>query len=76
MMHVAGFGLSGRYLLPTAEALMDDFLTLVPDLPGFGRGRNPAARLDVPVLAQAAAAFLDGQGIETVTLVGNSTGCP
>ena len=41
MMHVHGFGLSGRYLLPTAERLADDFHTLVPDLPGFGRsGRS------------------------------------
>ena len=37
MMHVHGFGLSGRYLLPTAERLAGDFHTLVPDLPGFGR---------------------------------------
>ena len=36
MMHLHGFGLSGRYLLPTAELLSDDFHTLVPDLPGFG----------------------------------------
>ena len=76
MMHVPGFGLSGRYLLPTAEALMDEFHTLVPDLPGFGRSGKPAARLDVPQLAQAAAAFLDRQGIEKATLVGNSMGCP
>ena len=37
MTHVHGFGLSGRYLLPTAELLADEFHTLVPDLPGFGR---------------------------------------
>ena len=76
MMHVPGFGLSGRYLLPTAEALMDEFHTLVPDLPGFGRSGKAAVRLDVPQLAQAAAAFLDRQGIEKATLVGNSMGCP
>ena len=28
MMHVHGFGLSGRYLLPTAELLADEFHTL------------------------------------------------
>jgi pimeloyl-ACP methyl ester carboxylesterase len=74
-MHVPGFGLSGQYLVPTAELLMDEFHTLVPDLPGIGRSGSPAARLDVPALAQAAAAFLDRQGIEKVTLVGNSMGC-
>ena len=75
MMHVHGFGLSGRYLLPTAERLASDFHTLVPDLPGFGRsGRSPQP-LDVPGLARAAAAFLDDRGVEKVTLVGNSMGC-
>jgi pimeloyl-ACP methyl ester carboxylesterase len=37
MMHLHGFGLSGRYLLPTAELLQDEFHTYVPDLPGYGR---------------------------------------
>jgi pimeloyl-ACP methyl ester carboxylesterase len=76
MMHVSGFGLSGRYLLPTAEALVNDFHTLVPDLPGFGRSRRAAVPLDVPGLAQAAAAILDQLEIGKVTLVGNSMGCP
>jgi pimeloyl-ACP methyl ester carboxylesterase len=76
MLHVHGFGLSGRYLLPTAERLVDSFHTLVPDLPGFGRsGRSPRG-LDVPDLAHAAARFLDDRGIERATLVGNSMGCP
>ena len=76
MMHVHGFGLSGRYLLPTAERLGDEFHTLVPDLPGFGRSGKAGVLLDVPDLAHAAARFLDDRGIEKVTLVGNSMGCP
>ena len=36
MMHLHGFGLSGRYLLPTAELLAGEFRTLVPDLPASG----------------------------------------
>ena len=68
MMHLHGFGLSGRYLLPTAEALADEFHTLVPDLPGFGRSGNAIEPLTVEELAHAAAAFLDTQGIEKVTL--------
>jgi pimeloyl-ACP methyl ester carboxylesterase len=75
MMHMHGFGLSGRYLLPTAELLRDDFHTLVPDLPGFGRSGNAPKPLDVPDLAHAAARFLDDRGIESATLVGNSLGC-
>lgn len=76
MMHLHGFGLSGRYLLPTAERLADEFHTLVPDLPGFGRSAKAGALLDVPDLAHAAARFLDDRGVESVTLVGNSMGCP
>jgi pimeloyl-ACP methyl ester carboxylesterase len=76
MMHLHGFGLSGRYLLPTAERLRNEFHTLVPDLPGFGRSGKAAEPLDVPELAHAAAAFLDDRQIQSVTLVGNSMGCP
>src|ERR671911_2238537 len=67
MMHLHGFGLSGRYLLPTAERLRDDFHTLVPDLPGFGRSGRPSEPLDVPEMAQAAAAFLDDRGVQSAT---------
>jgi pimeloyl-ACP methyl ester carboxylesterase len=75
MMHVHGFGLSGSYLVPTAELLADDFHTLVPDLPGFGRsGRSPSP-LGVEGLAHAAASFLDDRQVATTTLVGNSMGC-
>lgn len=76
MMHVHGFGLSGRYLLPTAELLGSEFHTFVPDLPGYGRSSKPRSPLDVPHLADAAARFLDDRGVERATLVGNSMGCP
>ncbi len=76
MTHVHGFGLSGRYLLPTAERLADDFHTFVPDLPGFGRSGKRRDMLDIPDLAHAAADFLDDRGVEKSTLVGNSMGCP
>lgn len=76
MMHLHGFGLSGRYLLPTAELLRDEFHTLVPDLPGFGRSGRPQHPSDVTDLAHAAARFLDDRQVEKATLVGNSMGCP
>src|SRR5918994_1458240 len=66
MMHLHGFGLSGRYLLPTAERLADEFHTLVPDLPGFGRSAKAADLRDVPDLAHAAARFLDDRDVESV----------
>lgn len=76
MLHLHGFGLSGRYLLPTAERLADEFHTFVPDLPGFGRSGRTIAPLDVPDLAHAAARFLDDRHVASATLVGNSMGCP
>ena len=75
MVHLHGFGMSGAYLVPTAERLAGEFHTFVPDLPGFGRSGNSARPLDVTDLAHAAAAFLDDRGIESATLVGNSMGC-
>ncbi|MEJ1155620.1 MULTISPECIES: alpha/beta fold hydrolase [Microbacterium] len=76
MAHIHGFGLSGRYLLPTAEILADDFHTYVPDLPGFGRSGRKKGMLDIPELAHATASFLDDRGVDKATLVGNSMGCP
>ena len=76
MVHLHGFGLSGRYLMPTAERLAQDFHTFVPDLPGFGRSGRVRGSLAIPDLARAAADFLDDRGIERATLVGNSMGCP
>ena len=76
MAHVHGFGLSGRYLLPTAERLSDEFHTYVPDLPGFGRSGKRKDMLDIPDLARAAVDFFDDRGVEKATLVGNSMGCP
>ena len=76
MAHVHGFGLSGRYLLPTAERLADEFRTYVPDLPGFGRSGRRKGMLDIPDLAHATRDFLDDRSVERATLVGNSMGCP
>ena len=34
ILHLHGFAISGRYLLPTASRLASDYTTYVPDLPG------------------------------------------
>ena len=75
MVHLHGFGLSGRYLLPTAQRLAGEFHTLVPDLPGFGRSGRPHGSPGVPELADAAAAFIEDRALGRVSLVGNSMGC-
>ena len=75
MLHLHGFGMSGAYLVPTAERLAEQYHTLVPDLPGFGRSGNSDQPLDVTDLAHAAATFLEDRGVDSATLVGNSMGC-
>lgn len=76
MVHVHGFAISGRYLMPTAWRLAPDFRTYVPDLPGFGRSKRPPKPYDIPALAAALARFLDHVGVDRATLLGNSLGCP
>ncbi len=75
ILHLHGFAISGKYMLPTAAALSDEFGTYVPDLPGFGRSIDPDHALSIPELADSAAAFLDEMGVETATILGNSLGC-
>lgn len=75
MVHVHGFAISGRYLMPTARLLAGEFRTLVPDLPGYGRSQSPPRALDIPALADALASFLDAVEIDRASLVGNSMGC-
>lgn len=76
VVHVHGFGISGRYLLPTARLLTPRGVNLVPDLPGYGRSPRPPRTLSIPELSEALLGFLDALGIERAVLVGNSMGCP
>ena len=76
LIHVHGFAISGRYLMPTAWRLARDFRTYVPDLPGFGRSERPPHPFNIPELADALARFMDAVGVERATLLGNSLGCP
>jgi pimeloyl-ACP methyl ester carboxylesterase len=76
LVHVHGFGISGRYLVPTAQRLTDRAVNLVPDLPGYGRSPRPSRPLGIPALADALVGFLEALGLERVILVGNSMGCP
>jgi pimeloyl-ACP methyl ester carboxylesterase len=75
IVHVHGFGISGRYLVPTAERLARFYPTYVPDLPGYGRSHKPKQTLTIPELAHALAAFLDEVGVQRAVLLGNSMGC-
>jgi pimeloyl-ACP methyl ester carboxylesterase len=75
IVFVHGFGISGRYMIPTAELLASSYPAYIPDLPGYGRSHRPRRTLSIPELAVALGAFLDAVGIERVILLGNSMGC-
>ena len=76
LIHIHGFAISGRYLMPTAWRLAGEYRTYVPDLPGFGRSERPPHPFSIPELADALAGFMDSVGVERATLLGNSLGCP
>ena len=76
MVHVHGFGISGRSLEPTAAMLAPRYRTFVPDLPGMGRSIRPEPGPGIRGLARALIGYFDAVGLERATLVGNSLGCP
>jgi len=75
IIHLHGFGISGRYLVPAAERLAPFHPTYVPDMPGYGRSPRPNHPLSIPQLALAVIAFMDALGLERACLMGNSMGC-
>ena len=72
---VHGFGVSGRYMLPLAQALAPWFSVFVPELPGSGRSQKPPAPLGIRGLAEALAGCLDVLELERPAFVANSLGC-
>ncbi|MER7251709.1 alpha/beta fold hydrolase [Kribbella sp. NPDC000426] len=76
IVHIHGFGISGSYLMPTARLLVDQWVNVVPDLPGYGRSERHDHVLDIPDLARALIAILDRLRVDQAVLVGNSMGCP
>ncbi len=70
-----GLGVSGRYMVPLAEALAGACRVIVPDLPGFGRSDKPRRVLTVPELSDWLVAWMDAAGVPRASLVGNSLGC-
>lgn len=75
LIHLHGFGISGKYMLPTADLLAAEYRTLVPDLPGYGRSVRPEKVQSIPELADAVLCFMDVLDAQRATLVGNSMGC-
>jgi pimeloyl-ACP methyl ester carboxylesterase len=76
IVHVHGFGISGTYLEPTAERLVDQYRNFIPDLPGHGRSMRRDRPSDLSSMARSIIAYCDAIGVEQATFVGNSLGCP
>jgi len=72
---VHGLGLSCRYMLPTAQALMDEYAVFIPDLPGFGDSTKPDKVFTIDELADSLAAWLERIRLQRVVLLGNSLAC-
>jgi pimeloyl-ACP methyl ester carboxylesterase len=75
IVHVHGFGISGRYLEPTARLLARYYPTYIPDLPGHGRSERPPRQPGIPELAKALLDYVDAMNLSRVVLLGNSMGC-
>jgi len=75
IVHLHGFGVSGRYLEPTAVRLADRTRNFIPDLPGTGQSDRPPRPLDIEGAVECLLAYCDEVGLETATFVGNSLGC-
>ena len=72
---VHGYGVSGWYLVPTAELLARYYPVYVPDLPGYGESQQPDHALSLAELAETLARWMNAVGISGATLLGNSYGC-
>lgn len=72
---VHGWGMSSRYLVPTAAALADRFDVLLPELPGHGESDSSDRVLDVRAQAELICDWMDARGIRRAVLLGNSMGC-
>lgn len=72
---VHGFGVSGRYMLPLAEALARWFSVFIPELPGSGRSEEPLTPLGIRGLAESLAGCMDALQLQRPAFVANSLGC-
>ena len=71
---IHGLGASCEYWRYNVRALSQGYQVYAFDLPGFGRSDKRIEDLSLPFAGEFVAAFLDAQGVERASLVGNSLG--
>ena len=72
---IHGLGISGSYMVPTAERLASRVRVYVPDLPGFGLSDAPRRTLGIAETADVLGVWIETLGLERPAMVGNSVGC-
>lgn len=71
---IHGLGGFVEYWGETIRALSSEYRVYAIDLVGFGRSDKPNVSYSAKYLAEFVCKFMDAVGLETVTLIGNSTG--
>ena len=70
-----GYGVTPRYLRPTATILAETGRVLMPTMPGWRGSDRPRPALDVNQLADALIDWIRSEQLPPVVLVANSFGC-
>jgi len=71
---VHGFPDDGNAWVPVAEQLAEDFLVIVPDLPGSGASELKQETVSLEALSQSLEAILDSRQIASAVFAGHSMG--
>lgn len=75
LLFVHGVGASGRYMLPLADSLRDEYRVIALDFPGFGRSNKVAPLTTLENYAELHHALIGKLKVKGYALVGNSFGC-
>lgn len=70
-----GFGVSSRYLMPTAVRLAPRRTAIAPDMPGTGRSSRRGMRTDLAGQVRLLVGWMDAVGLRRAPFVANSFGC-
>lgn len=72
---IHGLVVSSRYMVPLVRALAPRCRVYALDLPGYGLSYKPEGSPTIEELADSIARWMDAEGVEQASLIGNSLGC-